>query len=190
LHTVGPQAAGGDTQKKTFQHPKADPIARTQFQCTINAHEKAGNPIIYIDESGFALDMPRRYGYAKKGQRCYGTHDWQAKGRINVIGALRDKKLLTTCLCNARIDSPTFYAWVTQQLLPLLSQKSVIVMDNATFHKRQDIQEAIQSSGHDLQYLPTYSPDMNPIEHKWAQAKARRRKFQCTVEALFSDNKL
>jgi hypothetical protein len=134
--------------------------------------------------------MPRGYGYAKKGQRCYGTHDWQAKGRINVIGALLDKKLLTTCLCNASIDSPTFHAWVTQQLLPLLPQSSVIVMDNATFHKRQDIQEAIQSSGHYLEYLPTYSPDMNPIEHKWAQAKALRRKFQCSVEALFSENNL
>ncbi|PID36836.1 MAG: IS630 family transposase, partial [Rhodobacterales bacterium] len=26
------------------------------------------------------------------------------------------------------------------------------------------------------EYLPPYSPDLNPIEHKWAPAKARRRK--------------
>jgi transposase len=42
-------------------------------------------------------------------------------------------------------------------------------MDNASFHKRQDIQEAITQAGHILEYLPPYSPDLNPIEKKWAQ---------------------
>jgi transposase len=45
-------------------------------------------------------------------------------------------------------------------------------MDNATFHKRQDIQDAITQAGHSLVYLPPYSPDLNPIEKKWAQAKS------------------
>jgi transposase len=165
-------------------------MARTQFQRTLKAHEAAGDPIIYLDESGFALDMPRRYGYAKKEQRCYDTHNWQAKGRTNVMGALRGKELLTTCLCNTSIDGPIFHAWVTQQLLPVLPQQSVILMDNATFHKRQDTQEAIESNGHCLTYLPPYSPDLNPIEHKWAQAKALRRILHCSVEALFSENNL
>ncbi|WP_176486992.1 hypothetical protein [Candidatus Regiella insecticola] len=31
-----------------------------------------------------------------------------------------------------------------------------------------------------------YSPDFNPIEHKWAQAKARRRKYRCDIDTLFS----
>ena len=45
-------------------------------------------------------------------------------------------------------------------------------MDNATFHKRQDTQEMIEKEGFILEYLPPYSPDLNPIEQKWAQAKA------------------
>ena len=39
--------------------------------------------------------MPRTHGYALKGQRCYGRHDWGACGRTNAIGALVGKKLLT-----------------------------------------------------------------------------------------------
>ena len=39
-------------------------------------------------------------------------------------------------------------------------------MDNATFHKRSDIQEIIKEAGHILEYLPPYSPELNPIEHK------------------------
>ena len=32
----------------------------------------------------------------------------------------------------------------------------------------------IRNAGHMLEYLPPYSPELNPIEHKWAQAKAQR----------------
>jgi transposase len=70
--------------------------------------------------------------------------------------------------------------------MPKLPKNSVIVMDNASFHKRLDIQQAILEAGHILEYLPPYSPDLNPIEHKWAQAKAIRKQKKCTVDELFS----
>ena len=59
-------------------------------------------------------------------------------------------------------------------------------MDNASFHKRSDIKQAILAAGHILEYLPPYSPDLNPIEHKWAQSKAIRKQKNYTVEKLFS----
>ncbi len=46
--------------------------------------------------------------------------------------------------------------------------------------------EAIQQRGMTLEFLPPYSPDLNPIEHKWAQAKAIRRKYRCDPSELFS----
>lgn len=54
----------------------------------MSAYEQAEKSIVFIDESGFAHDMPRRRGYAPVGERCFGTQDWNAKGRTNVIGAL------------------------------------------------------------------------------------------------------
>ncbi|WP_395168533.1 transposase [Piscirickettsia salmonis] len=59
-----------------------------------------------------------------------------------------------------------FYAWLVKDLLPKLPAHSVIVMDNARFHKRSDMIEAIEEQGHTLEYLPSYSPDLNPIERK------------------------
>jgi len=35
--------------------------------------------------------MPRLYGYAPRGQGCFGQHNWQAKGRTNVIGGVTGK---------------------------------------------------------------------------------------------------
>ncbi len=130
--------------------------------------------------------MPRTHGYATKGKRCYGQQDWHARGRTNVIGALLGKTLLTVSLFSSTIDTDVFAAWTQQDLVPKLPSASVIVMDNATFHKRGDITEAITDAGHTLFFMPTYSPDLNPIEHKWAQKKANRRKYGCSIEALFT----
>lgn len=36
-----------------------------------------------------------------------------------------------------------------------------------------------------VEFLPVYSPDLNPIEHKWAQVKNIRRRERCDVDELF-----
>ena len=129
--------------------------------------------------------MPRTHGYSKKGTRCYGTHDWGAKGRTNVIGALVGSTLVTVGLLTGSVDTAVLTCWVEHILLSNIPQKSVIVMD-ATFHKGIKMQEMIEAAGHTLLYLPPYSPDLNPIENKWAQAKQIRRKNNCSIEEIFN----
>jgi transposase len=129
-----------------------------------------------VDESGFACDMPRLHGYSLRGQRCFGTKDWRAGGRINVLGALFAGVLLTTSLTSENVDSGLFNLWLERDLIPKLPENSVVVMDNASFHKCANTAQMIKAAGHVLEYLPPYSPDLNPIEQKWAQAKAKIRK--------------
>jgi transposase len=149
-----------------------------------------GIPLIYIDECGFSEDMPRSFGYALEGARCFGKHDWQAKQKTNAIGALTGDRLLTTALFDSSVNTDVFEAWIRQELLPALPNRAVIVMDNASFHKPERIQELIEDAGCLLEYLPSYSPDLNPIEHKWAQAKALRRKLRCSTDELFQQSVL
>jgi len=144
-----------------------------------------GRTIVYIDESGFARDMPRTHGYSFKGKRCYGTHDWGAKGRTNAIGALIGKALLTVVLLTESVNTQIFTCWIEQDLLPKLPEKSVLVMDNAAFHKGEEMIRTITEAGHTLLYLPPYSPDFNPIEKKWAHAKHIRKSTACSIDELF-----
>jgi transposase len=58
-------------------------------------------------------------------------------------------------------------------------------MDNASFHKGTNMQQAVEAAGHVLLYLPPYSPDLNPIEKKWAQVKSIRRKVGGDIDQLF-----
>jgi len=132
--------------------------------------------------------MPRTHGYAKRGTRSIGTHDWHAKGRLNAIGAIINMTFLTLSVFDCSINSDVFYAWLTQDLLPKVKTGAVIVMDNATFHKRNDMIEAIESRGCIPLFLPPYSPDLNPIEKKWAQIKSIRRKLRCQLDELFKEH--
>jgi hypothetical protein len=100
---------------------------------------------------------PRTHGYSEKGQRCFGVHDWQIRKRTNAIGALLNKHLITVTLFNNTIDADCFCGWIEKDLLPKLTKKSILVMDNATFHKRKKMMELIENKEHILEYLPPVS---------------------------------
>jgi transposase len=156
------------------------------FQKKIEQYKQNGTDICYLDESGNDVDSPRTHGYAHKGDRCYGIQDWGARGRINVIGAIIGSMLFAVGLFYCSIDSIVFGTWVRKLLLPCLSKPTVIVMDNASFHKNEQLLQEIRQAGHIIEFLPPYSPDLNPIERKWAEKKAYRRKYRCSVEECYA----
>jgi len=74
--------------------------------------------------------------------------------------------------CNRTV----FKTWLAAQRLPALPYGSVIICDNASFHKGGQIEGVIQQAGCSLLYLPPYSPDLNPIAHQCFVLKNRMRK--------------
>ena len=115
-------------------------------------------------------------------------HNWSEKGRINVIGAIahNGKNLIAPILFNSSINADIFNYWIEHVLLPVIPKNSVLVLDNASFHKHKKMQQIVDDAGVILEYLPPYSPDLNPIEHSWAFAKSLRLKHNCSIDDLFS----
>lgn len=74
-------------------------------------------------------------------------------------------------------STETVLFWAEKYLLPSLPPNSVLIWDNATFHKSQELKDLIEKAGHTLIFLPAYSPDLNPIEHKWWELKYNLRTF-------------
>lgn len=173
-------------KKKTLNHPKADDDLRRLFLEQLSEFKESDRAIIYLDESGFKSHENRPHGYSYKGKPCFGSYNWQLKNQTNAIGAIHNNQLFAIGLYDCNVNADVFYSWVTQLLLPNLPKNSVVVMDNATFHKRLDIQELINDAGHCILWLPPYSPDLNPIEKAWAWIKRKRKdwRLQC-IDTLF-----
>jgi transposase len=70
------------------------------------------------------------------------------------------------------VNKNAFLAFLETILLPTLARGSVLVMDNWTVHHGDDVRDLVEAYGCELLYLPTYSPDLNPIEHLFAKIKA------------------
>lgn len=139
-----------------------------------------------MDESGFESEIIRPRGYAAIGKPCIDSDNWQAKKRTNVIGALNEKMLFALAYFSKNINGDIFYNWCKDTLIPSLKTKCVIVTDNASFHKR--VQRLLNRYGHRLLFLPPYSPDLNPIEKKWAQVKFLRQGWmENDLSKLFYD---
>lgn len=110
----------------------------------------------------------------EKGPRA----NWQLKNQANAIGAIESNQLITVGLFDTSVNTAVFECWIEQDLLPKLKTSSVLIMDNATFHKGSQLFELIKAVGHYLIWLPQYSPDLNPIEKFWARIKDIRNKFR------------
>ena len=115
------------------------------------------------------------YGYSKKGERCYGEKVSHKKTRTTFIAGYSpsNKSLCATFCFEGYTNQEIFLTWIQECLLREVSQGKTLVMDNIAFHHNQKVKDTIEQSGIHILYLPTYSPDLNPIEKQWANLKKK-----------------
>jgi transposase len=144
---------------------------RISYLKKLDRFTRGGHDIVYMDETGFAPGTSRSYGYGLKGVRIYGEVDSNKRPRTSLIGGYRNGKLIAPVLFNGNCNTDTTNVWFKDHLLPVLRKGSVIVMDNASFHKSQETRDIIKDAGCFVLFLPPYSPHLNPIEKLWANIK-------------------
>ena len=109
---------------------------------------------IFLDESGVATDLLRRYGRSPRGLRLRDytpCGHWQTH---TVVAALRWDGLHAPAVFDGPIDKPTFLAYVEQVLVPTLRPGDVVVLDNLAVHKQPEAQAAIERAGAFVRFLP------------------------------------
>jgi transposase len=127
--------------------------------------------LVFVDESGFRLGTPPRYGWAPRGKKSFGKHVCGRWETITLLGAVALDGFRGFMTINAPTDGNVFQAFVDQQLAPNLRPGDTVIMDNLAAHKRPAIIAAIRSVGASVLFLPPYSPEFNPIERLWAKLK-------------------
>lgn len=131
--------------------------------------------VVYFDESGFMEHSYRPHGWAKRGEKVHGKISDNNRKRTNLIMAQRGKEWLAPMLFEKSCTHHTVIAWMEQMLIPELRPNSLIIMDNAPFHNKPQMQKLLEAHGHSMLPLPKHSPDFNPIEKSFAILKRRRQ---------------
>jgi putative transposase len=155
-------------------YQERNPLKRKAYLSLRERYRRRGKEFVYVDESGFAPSVTRRYAYAPKGQRVYGLRSGLRTPRTSLIAARIGTRFEAPLLFEGTCNTPLFNRWLETALCPLLNDTHVVVMDNVAFHKSNTTQALISTTGATLLFLPPYSPDLNPIEHDFAALKKTR----------------
>lgn len=176
-----------DAQKKT-------PVARERDTAAVQARREAfiagqasldATRLIFVDESGFRLGSPPRYGWAPRGDDAPGKTVCGAWKTITMLGAIALDGFRGLMTIDAGTSTDVFLAFVQQVLAPSLRRGDIVVMDNLAAHRAPIVRHALEAIGAEVLFLPPYSPEFNPIEKAWAKLKDILRRVHTLTRDAF-----
>lgn len=132
--------------------------------------------LVYVDESGCDKRIGfRRTGWSPLGVAPVQVSRFHRDQRYQILPAYAQDGIVLSRVFQGSTDATVFEDFI-EQLLEHCGRwpepKSVLVMDNASFHHSEQIEQMCSKAEVKLVYLPPYSPDLNPIEEFFAELKA------------------
>ncbi len=132
--------------------------------------------LVFVDESGFHTSMTRLRARAPKGERAYGKVPRNRGKNQTLIASLTLQGGMGASMSvEGATDSEVFEAYVERFLAPTLTEGQVVVLDKLGAHRTERVRELVEARGADLLFLPSYSPDLNPIEIRQPQCAFRHK---------------
>jgi transposase len=145
--------------------------------------------LVFVDESGFHTSMTRLRARAPKGKRAYGKVPRNRGKNTTLIASITlQGGMGESMTLEGATDAAAFEAYVEHFLAPSLREGQVVVLDGLGAHRTQKVRELIQARGADLVlFLPSYSPDLNPIEEAFSKIKQLVRKAGARVREVLEE---
>jgi transposase len=132
--------------------------------------------LIFVDECGSHIALTPLYARAPRGQRAYAAVPCNRGKNTTLIAGLSLDGMQAPCILEGAVNTLAFEAYVEQVLAPSLKPGQVVVLDNLSAHTGERVRQAIQARECQLLRLPTYSPDLTPIEEAFSKLKAFLRR--------------
>ena len=126
---------------------------------------------VFVDESGIHKHHQRDMARARRGVRVHDERPGKRSKKTNVIAGLHGKKHVAVRCYEHSTTAAFFEEWFEWELLGVVPAKSVIILDNASFHRKKALYEIAAKHDVYVLFLPPYSPDFNKIEKSWANLK-------------------
>jgi transposase len=166
-----------DAKKKSFcasERTRPDVVAaRERFEHRRRRWRRSR--LWFVDESGVNLSLARQEAWAPRGKRIVDYVPGRRWETYSVIAALNVNGVHAPLLLPGAMNTDAMREWTRNHLAPLLKPGDIVIWDNLGIHQDAEVSMYIRGSGARLEFLPAYSPDLNPIENAWSKAKARLR---------------
>jgi transposase len=141
--------------------------------------------LVFVDEMGTNISLSPLYGWSRKGERAHCSVPRNRGKNTTLLASMTMEGMGPSLAVEGATNGEVFEAYVERILVPTLRKGQVVVMDNLSAHKRERVRELIEGRGCELLYLPSYSPDFNPIEEAFNKIKGILRKVEArSREAL------
>lgn len=129
--------------------------------------------IIFLDESGFNLHTSNSYGYSLVNTDAI-RYVTSSRGRnISLCAAFSTAGLIHTEITEGGYNTEKFLSFIQDLMQHIISpRETIIVLDNVRFHHERRIKQFFESQYVQVEYLPTYSPEFNPIENVFSSLKS------------------
>jgi len=128
--------------------------------------------LVFIDECGSNIALTRLYARSPKGKRAYGAIPRNRRANFTLLAALSLQGIGEALILEGAADSTVFEIFIEQILAPSLHAGQIVILDNLSTHTGEKVRQAIEGRGCQLLFLPSYSPDLSPIEEAFSKLKA------------------
>ncbi len=132
--------------------------------------------LIFIDECGSNIALTRLYARSLKGKRAYSAIPRNRRANITLLASLSLQGMGEAFILEGTADAAAFEIYMEQILAPSLQAGHIVVMDNLSTHAGERVRQIIEARGCQLLFLPSYSPDLSPIEEAFSKLKAFLRR--------------
>lgn len=176
-------ALGVDAQKKTLAATERNEAARTEYRARVRGRRT--QDFVIVDECGSNINLTPRYAHAPRGTRAIGSVPRNTERNLTLIASMTTTGMGAARTLDGAPDTAAFESYIEHVLAPMLIPGQVLVIDNLSAHKSLRVRTLIETCGCEIWFLPSYSPDVSPIEEAFSKLKTLlRRAAARTSEAL------
>ena len=145
--------------------------------------------LVFLDETATPTTLVPLYGRAPRGRRAVGRVPRGRREHVSWPAALTPAEIGERVVVLGAVDRAACDAFVARALMPSLRRGQVAILDTLSVHTSAEAQRLVEAAGCRPVFLPTSSPDRNPIEHAFATCKqalrrAGARSFDAVVGAV------
>ncbi len=174
----------GFTRKKAryYSETKNYEEKLKSFLDTREKYVKEERKFVSIDETSFGRNCVITHGRSKKGERLYIKNSKQERNE-SVLSAVSIGDKINITKKYGSYDTNSFCSFLNSLDYP---KKTVLIMDNVSFHHAKDVKEVVKNKGWDILYTVPYCPIFNLIEGVFSIVKRCYKKIKSIIKSFES----